>query len=170
MPGWVAEQTRLVPPLPVQNKHRFWRLFVDNTVGASTFTTITEVEFRTVSGGPDITQVQGSSYGTAHGRPIFSSEGIGNWASLVFDNDISGSCWAGLGTANEWIGYLFADPVEVTEVAYFVNGLAGSSLARAPDSYGLEYSDDGVNWVRIAETIADYTGGLATWQVLTMGL
>jgi hypothetical protein len=161
--GWLSDTTRVIPePAPAAGFHRFWRVFCQDNNGGTSFITLDEVEFRATVGGADLTPAMTNNSGDATGRVIRSSEAGGNEAFRAFDHTTG--VWAGVGTTNQWVGFIFPDPVEVLQVA-----LKGppSGLTRAPNNVHIDFSDDEITWT------AGSTTALGTWtagQVKTINL
>lgn len=131
--------------------HAYWRLNISQNAGNASFTGIYELEMRSSVGGSNLaaggTAISGGS----------DSDGVGNEASKAFDGS-NASAWARTSTTSTWLGYHFATPVNVVEIAIYM----GASFDWAPRDFTLEYSDDGSTWT-VSQTFHGY-GWLANAQ------
>lgn len=135
------------------DKYRVWRLFVIDNNNPGQVIVVGDVEFRETSGGPDLvdeTQMTINSEGNAEGRWIANYSGGG----ACFNADQT-DYWTGNSGVTDWVGWVFPDPVIVTEVAITgpdVDGLLGHQ----PRNMTLDYWD-GTAWVT-KYTFAEETG------------
>lgn len=160
--GIVAAQMRL--SLVNNTAHRYWRIWIKTIQVQSAYASMTELELRATAGGPD--QCNG-------GTPIASGYYNTNTPSKAFDDITTGAnYWVSQSAINgpRWIGYQFANPVRVTEIAITAEDGTATSHQGDLKDFDLQYSDDGVTWT----TIASYSNQTA-WtnneqRVLTVGL
>jgi hypothetical protein len=125
--------------------HAYWSVLA--LTNAGTAHSLAELEFRATPGGAD--QANG-------GTPISLSDFGGSFVKgAAFDNN-NATAWAG-GDDWSWIGYQFAAPVEVAEVAITARSDDPTqTLSRG----AVRYSDDGINWSSVWEIVspAAWTG------------
>jgi hypothetical protein len=128
---------------PAAGYHRYWRVFCLNNNGGTNFIILDEVEFRATAGGADQTTTLTTDAGDANGRAVASGGPGGNEMFRAFDGvTTSANPWAGPGTTNQYIGYVFPSPVKVEEIS-----LKGTTqTTRMPKDIQVEYSDDGSSW------------------------
>lgn len=117
--------------------HRLWRLAIVATGGGAQVE-LAEVEFRSVPGTPE----------SHTGGQALAANGI---ADSAFDGN-NLSSWSSAIIAGNFIGYDFVSPKLVNEIR--VRGPA--TVNRAPVSFRVEYSDDGLSW-NVASRIVDKT-------------
>lgn len=116
--------------------HAYWRLRTadDSTRG---YFTVGELEFRATAGGPDQceggTAFASSTYASTNAEDAFDGDQYDEWSTNFSDNT-SGD--------GSFIGYQFADPVAVQEIAYTSHTLVSEALQAGT----VEWSDDGVAW------------------------
>jgi hypothetical protein len=142
---------------PPAGKHRAWRVFSETNNGDGNYLVITEIEMRAATGGADQTSNVGvnNPFGSSAGRPIGSVIDRTNGQGYrAFDNTDS-SEWVATPQANEWIGFVFTDPVTVEEVLVRCAGSL-STNARSPNIVRIEYADD-------ESPGATANGSTATW-------
>lgn len=145
---WPRKPNHMMPirPLLMRNAgsgHRYWRVFVTQNAGHATNTQIDEVEFHATVGGADI---------TGSGTPIDGGSGAligGTTVAGAFDND-NNAGWGRSSATNVWIGYDFGSPVSVAE---FLIRSDNTAFNTAPQSFSLDWSDDGSTWT----TVDSYT-------------
>jgi hypothetical protein len=127
--------------------HKFWRLYYEYMDTRATYgEAVAELEMRATAGGPD--QCNG---GTPLARNWFQT----NVPANAFDGNpntwwiASGEGQGTNGSAasqySGWLGYEFASPVTVAEVAVTARNDNGGA-PQAPKDFKIEYSDDGVTW------------------------
>lgn len=135
--------------------HLYWRLSVTAIDGGTTFIAMPELEFRETLGGAN------SAVG---GTPIASSVFTSSYSSTnAFDGNNETFWYSDSGDLNGWIGYQFASPVEIKEVvigSFGPSNGTSTTLSRLPRDFSVEFSDDGVTWVRAQDII-----GEGDWQV-----
>jgi hypothetical protein len=136
--GHLIADTREYPEsAPASGFHRLWRVLGEVT--GTTSIQLDEIELRATSGGADQVPVQSGAVGGSTGRTIKSADAGGNEAWRVFDNT-TGSWFTSNGSGvNQWVGFVFQDPVKVEEVSI----KCASNASRAPTIIRIEYSDDG---------------------------
>jgi hypothetical protein len=146
-------------PAPAAGFHRFWRIFCLNNNGGTSSIILNEIEMRATAGGADQCPVLTADSGDANGRVLVTS---GDGAGFgVFDNNTSGTPWAGAGTTNRWVGMIFPTAVKVEEVAL----TCSTNTARAPNDIQVEYSDDEVTWTN-QKAISNLTWSSVETKVL----
>lgn len=161
---WVAQGERKIPEPAHPNKHRAWRLFIPLNSGNPTFTFVGEIEMRGTPGGADLTTLLSGDNNPA-GRAIASQPNNVNaepWRA--FANDADTRYWLAIGAANQWVGYIFPDPVDIQEIT--VQG--AFSVDGAPSSIILQWSDDETTWTTVGEWDTDWDD-LSTINTLTVG-
>ncbi|USN15481.1 putative tail protein [Brevundimonas phage vB_BpoS-Kikimora] len=114
-------------------RHAYWRVVVDDTAAypGTTTVVVAEVVMRDVPGGP-----QRATGGTAIGT--------GGNINGAFDGTV-GDAWTAY-LPDAWIGYHFAAPVSLQEVALTASSVAGWAPNYSPEAFRVQYSDDGVAW------------------------
>jgi len=127
--------------------HTYWRINVTANNGGA-YLSLNEIEFRAAVGGSD--QCTG-------GTVLFSSQagGTDNAATNAFDNDQS-SKWTSNSTPTGYIGYQFASPVNVGQIA--ITATYPGQGSYAPKAFSLQYSDNGSDWMTIKELSTNETG------------
>lgn len=159
IPDWVIGQTRTFPETLDSGYHRMFRLFCTNNNGGSAFITMDEMEMRATSGGADQTASVGLG-GTTAGRVTGTSLGSGNEAYRLFDNVTNtGNYWAGSSTTNQWVAFIFPNPVKVEEISLTA---PNTSATRVAKDMLLQYSDDGGSTWTTQKTFASQTGWAAS--------
>ena len=120
--------------------HRMYRLLL-GAQATDTFFQFFDIEFRATAGGTDQTVAYSSNNGSSVGHVIFDQELTGNEGYKGFNG--GSSSWASYqASAPHYIGWVFADPVVVTEIV-----LTGGTAARGPTDITFQYSDDGgITW------------------------
>lgn len=154
--AWTADSYRLVPEPPAQNKHRCWRLIFPTNQGGDEWTTIAEIEFRSEAGGADMTDDPIGIAGRAIGGPGAVAAAT---AIKAFQENIDYvECQ---GTANQWVGWVFPEPIEIMEATY----TGGWNVENYPASAKLQWSDDEIAWVDASDVVmADYTDAVQIVQ------
>lgn len=141
--------------------HAYWRIRVTANNGSS-YVALQEVEMAATSGGSD--QCSG---GTAFGSSYFNST---SQYSGAFDNNTSSQepgSWVASGGPPQSVGYQFATPVSVAELRLLCQAIADGPN-RAPNSFVLEYSDNGTTYVT-AKTFTGVTGwAIGTWKTFSL--
>lgn len=117
--------------------HRYWSLYIVD--GYSSYPEIREVELRAEAGGADLTTP--STPVTAYSTYPHASYSPGN----LVDNNTS-TDWAPNGATGGRLSFDLSTPQAVAEVAFLSFG--GSN---GPKTFYVEYSDDGVTFVRATE-------------------
>lgn len=115
--------------------HQYWRIHINST--GEGWCSIAKLEFRATAGGAD--QATG---GTALADGALG----GNPASNAFDSDPNTIWHSQDNVPPHWLGYQFAAPVDVTEIAITSRNLSPWGTTQAPDLFDLEWSDDGSAW------------------------
>lgn len=92
-----------------------------------------EIEFRATIGGAD--QCAG---GTAFGTGVAT---FGTVPAQAFDNNNDATVYFVANNIPHRVGYQFASPVNVEQIAYYVQ-----DRIFTPDNFTLQFSDDGVSW------------------------
>jgi hypothetical protein len=127
--------------------HAWWRILVTANHG-NPYTSIAEVEMRGAPGGSDLCEG-----GTAVSSPFYSDGG--DWictAAKAFDNDSTTpqSLWHSRDawTLPVWLGYQFAAPVDIVEVAitFRTTWQSQSNTGQSIRDFTMQWSDDGVAW------------------------
>jgi len=117
--------------------HKWWRIFIHDGVGFFAYA-LARLQMRATAGGAD--QCTG-------GTP-FARAGA---ASNAFDTDAA-SFWSHQVATSElqpfptWLGYEFASPVTVAEVALTAKNQSADDAKQAPQRFIVQYSDDGLNY------------------------
>ena len=127
--------------------HKWWRILVTANHG-NPYTSIAEVEMRGTSGGPDLCEG-----GTAVSSPFYNDGGDWNCTpAKAFDNDSTTpqSLWHSRdwGVLPVWLGYQFADPVDIAEVMITSRATwqSQSNTGQSIRDFTMQWSDDGVAW------------------------
>jgi hypothetical protein len=128
--------------------HLYWRLNISATNG-SVGAIVTELAMY-VAGG--------ASSATTGGTASASSTSAGS-ASNAFDNSTSTS-WQSGTTLPVQLQYQFASAVDITSYALTGN----SNTSNVPNSWTLEYSDDGSSWT-VADTVTKQKAWVGTSDV-----
>lgn len=123
--------------------HRYWRVLMSAGRGFYAYC-VAEMAFRATPGGAQL---------AADGTPITSETPVpANVASKAFDGDLT-SFWSGDFGANTqfaprayWLGYQFANPVTVQEVALSARNPTTDGGKQVPSLGSVQYSDDGLTW------------------------
>jgi hypothetical protein len=123
--------------------HRYWRIFISQNSGDATSTQVQEIEFHSTVGGADIT---GS--GTAMSGGSGSDTAA---ASNAFDNGTGG--WQRSSATNTWIGYDFGSAKTIAEFVITAPH-TGGQFTQGPQSFTLDWSDDGTTWTTAASFTA----------------
>lgn len=138
--------------------HVYWRIGINYMVNSASGNNAAIAEFSlhtTVGGG------QAATGGTASASSVYSTD----TASLAFDGNAS-TFWASAASGlNSWLQYQFASAVDIVE--YAITCRNDSYYTQAPESWSLQYSDDGSTWTT-ADTVfyAGWTqGSTATFAV-----
>lgn len=128
-PSVVYIATQQGVDFPFTSAHSYWRLFISSVQGGPN-TGLYELYLRTSPGG-----AQAATGGTA-----IASGSTGGWLpAYAFDGNTT-KPWYDTSTANKWIGYHFAAPVSLVEIAMIGTG------TNSPATAHFDYSDDGVTW------------------------
>lgn len=116
--------------------HAYWRIKITGS-NSATYVNLTELELRGSVGGAD--QATG-------GTSLCGSSYFGGTGTEVWDGNTTSDRWGAeangvtLGTA--WVGYHFAAPVDVKQIAMTCSAWTDE----APIAFNLEWSDDGSTW------------------------
>ncbi|UTC29064.1 putative tail protein [Brevundimonas phage vB_BpoS-Marchewka] len=131
-------------------RHAYWRVVVDDTAAypGTTTVVIAELLLRAVPGGP-----QQATGGTAIGT--------GGNQNGAFDGT-TGDAWTAA-LPDAWIGYHFAAPVALQEIAVTASAVAGWATNYSPEVLRVQYSDDGVTWFA-GWTVTGQTGWTTAQQ------
>lgn len=137
-----------IPKKVSASGHLYWRIAVTAVTSGSN-PNVNELEFRLTSGGADQTS-GGTAIESAHLSSFVPAR--------AFDNN-STTCWVAAGASPWWIGYQFASPVSIHEIALtaYVTGDGGTS-AQSPKDFTIDYSDNGSSW-----TTASTVTGQVSW-------
>ncbi|UTC28368.1 putative tail protein [Brevundimonas phage vB_BpoS-Gurke] len=114
-------------------QHAYWRILVQDT-GAYPGTTtviVAEVSLRDAPGGAQ-TATGGAAIGT------------GGNINGAFDGT-SGDVWTAY-LPDAWIGYHYAAPIALQEVALTASTVTGWAPNYTPEAFKVQYSDDGLAW------------------------
>ena len=116
--------------------HAYWRIKITAS-NSATYVNLTELELRGSIGGVD--QATG-------GTSICGSSYFGGTGTEVWDGNTTSDRWGaetnGVSLGTAWVGYHFATPVDVKQIAMTCSGFN----TQAPTAFNLEWSDDGVTW------------------------
>jgi hypothetical protein len=127
--------------------HAYWRVKISAAQGG-VYTSLDRVQMRLFVG-----DVDAASGGVAIADSFYSAE---YEPAKAFDVSAS-TTWASAGTAlPHWIGYQFATPVAIAEIAITSNNATYNAPDEDPKDFTLEYSDDGVAWT-VAATVTNQT-------------
>lgn len=127
----------------------FWRIYIlDNNGGG--YTAITEVDMYEKLGGPDLCQPD------VEGTPSAKSTHWNHDMLNAFDDvKTSNAGWLTFDVADTWIQFEFFEPKRIVQFELTVS----TTLDRAPKTFWMEYSNDGVNWTKLNEfTVTDWVG------------
>ena len=117
-------------PVPAADAHRYWR--INGQAINDGYMRSSEIEMRETSGGLNVAR---------YGVPFASSYYSNGYAPyFAFDGTTGGAHWATSGGLG-WIAIDMLVPRSINEFRY---GSAEGS--KAPTSFGIEWSDDKVNW------------------------
>lgn len=128
--------------------HRYWRVYV-TAVNGSSIVGLTELEFRSSSGGADLTgagtAISGGDFSGTLAKAKAFDNGAGEWAS----NALPG-----------WIGYDFGgSPVDVVEISIKIRTTdPANDVLQSPKTFSVDYSDDGVTFVPVW-----FESNITTW-------
>lgn len=129
--------------------HAYWRIYVTANSSGTNSTEVAEVQFRAAAGGAD----------QATGGTAIQQAGSTGVAARAFD-DSTATYWTDSTAYPKWVGYHFAAPVSVAEVAITSGGTSSNWV---PNTFTVDYSDDGVTWVTLASFAGQtWTGNLQT--------
>jgi len=124
--------------------HRYWRINIALANGASSYTSMSEVQLRDVVGGPDRT---GS--GTASASSAYS----GYPASSAVDNTTATS-WASFPNyVPQWWAYDFGPGVAYDIIEVVISARADGYPHEAPTDFTIEWSDNGADWTVAAHLL-----------------
>lgn len=140
--------------------YRYWQILALAPVGGEPYTALSNLEFRTEVGVPK--QATG-------GLPIASgSIGGASAPASAFDGD-NGTSFISNGAMPNWIGYRFAEPITVLEVA--MRNRADGYYYQVPKTFTVRGSHDGEAWSDVWE-VADsgFTGNALEQRVFTSPL
>ena len=136
---------------PPGTTHSYWRVRTDRNAATSSgsggVTSVNEIEMRATPGGANL-----CTGGTAIALNVNASTP----ASRAFDgslNYIDNSTVSLDDSQPWWIGYHFATPVDVQEVAIWRQQYS-SGYVRAPGTVYIDYSDNGDDWTNAATYLA----------------
>ena len=138
---------------PVETAHRYWRVR-GLTCGNANYIGIADLQFRETVGGADIATtgfaIDGSNFGAS-----FTGD-------KAFDADADTTYWLTAKSnipADSWVGQDFgaANDKVIREIVIKAR-VDGANFNQTPDTWVLEYSDDGTNWT------TKYSGTSAAWS------
>lgn len=135
-----------------QRRFTHWRVKIEATEGNAY--ALCEIELRDTPGGPDLAM---------GGSAVASNEEFGV-ASNAFDNNPS-TFWATDRIPGRWVGYVFASPIAVTQIALTTR--SDSAAFQAPTAFSVEGSPDGVNWLTAWQCSAP-SWGVGETKVFTL--
>mgnify|MGYP001232406314 CR=1 FL=1 len=142
--------------------HRYWRVYIHDHNGDSSFLVVGELEFAGEPGGLDLT-----GGGTALASSTSSDSSPENAFNDTFDTGstyVAGRYWSAVSgdVRDVWLGYDFGEGVEPDIVE--VRMLCDRHATRAPRDFSIQYSDDGMNW-KTAWIVTDQTGwAIGQWR------
>jgi hypothetical protein len=117
--------------------HTYWRLYITENNGDTSYTSVNELEFRGSIGGADL-----CTGGAPISGPYFSSLPPSN----AFDDNVS-TYLVLTNPLPNYIGYQFASPVQVVQIA--ITATHSGEAARGPKTIAVQYSDDGTTWTTL---------------------
>lgn len=141
IPAWVPGRTKafMRTPLHVSQPHKYWRV---NITSSNNRAAISLLEFADEIGGPTLT---GSGNAIASGS--WPNSGGNNYdKENAFNGSTADPAWVSDIVTSGWLGYEFLTPVAIREVR--IGGRSASG--QCPNTFTIEYSDDGVDWVSVA--------------------
>lgn len=128
--------------------HIYWRLQIDsNNDNSTAFTCLVALDMRTSIGGSNVA-TGGTAFSGGSGADVGGSE-----AAKAFDGSTSTE-WARTSATNTIIGYQFASPVNIVEIAMSgtrTGTINGFGAQRSPLKGRLQYSDDGTTYTTVFE-------------------
>lgn len=140
----------VAPSGPVTSKHRYWGIQIRANAGDSGYTDVSNVQFRSLKGGPNIATggIASSSVAPAYDTPTvaFTPASKVEWTGTGFDIPIL-------------LSYDFGTPVSVIEIS--IDGIYDVPTRTVSD-FEVVYSDDGATWVS-----DDWCGYAPTWVAST---
>lgn len=137
--------------------HKHWRLYFITKGSGLDYASAFEIEMRATPGGAD--QCSG-------GTATASSTNTTNVPARAFDDNSTTYYWlSNAPLAGQWVAYEFASPVEVSEIWY--KPYHFGSTIYGPAEFGVEYSDNGTDWVR-AKTYSGLTWAAGEAKTLTV--
>ncbi|WP_294191119.1 discoidin domain-containing protein [uncultured Sphingomonas sp.] len=139
--GFHAVEVTGGEPINPRGAHRYWRMLV-TVINAGL--QLGELEFRAIPG---------VSQRATGGAPIENAHTGSFGPANAFDGNPD-TAWVGADPAPFYLGYVFASAVEVNELAIIATT---TSSEKAPNSFTIQFSDDGTNWTN-AWTVAGQTG------------
>lgn len=132
-------EVKVTAPL-VQNPHRHWRIYINNTVTVDDYLEIKEIEMTDSLGGIDK---------CISGVVTTNSEDIVNIAAHCFDDNIN-TFWQSADTIRPfWVAYDFSVPINIVEISM----TCSSATSRAPKNFEMQYSDNNVDWLPVKRYI-----------------
>lgn len=132
---------------PTVQAYRYWRVRARATNGG-TYWSVSDVEFRTEAGTPELP----SGGAAISGGDYFSP----TTKDFAFDGLFS-TRWASagdFGSNTRYIGYQYASPVAVTEVA--IRPADGYASAESATIFDIDASEDGIEWITM-KSVVGYT-------------
>lgn len=130
--------------------HRYWRLASRQQYDYGNYSGYSGVQMRGAIGGPNL-----AVGGTAIGTP---GPQAGTLASIFPGDGTTGlvqyNSWQQM-----WVGYDFGAPVSIKEIAIYPDY---GAAARTPNQIAVQYSDDGIEWINVAEYNLTFTVNVQT--------
>jgi F5/8 type C domain len=138
-PGLGVTFVSATGPGPVVQTHRYWRLYITQTLTNNSFN-IAEVELRSTAGGADQT---GS--GTASASPGTPTGGV---PANCFDNNATTTFHSPGGSMPAWLIYDFgaATPKDIMQVMIQAHP---SNAGYSPIDFEVQFSDDNSVWTKL---------------------
>lgn len=133
--------------------HRFWRLFISDIAGGSSFVGVNELAMAESPGGANVCSggtASASNFNSSY-TPAKAFDGsflaLDSWCCNpnIFNPGAAGS------PMNAWLQYDFnSSPRDIREIkiSFPPSGGIITNINMAPKNFSLYYSDDEVNWVR----------------------
>lgn len=135
--------------------HAYWRVYATAN-GGGAYIQLRQIQFRPTAGAANPASGGTVLYGTQldAGVPYYA-------ASNAFDNGslTAVALWSSTAGTTDWVGYHYATPIAVSEVAMmcYVNYFTGPSCA--PKDFVVQYSDNGITWT----AVSSFTG-VTSWS------
>lgn len=134
--------------------YRYWRVFLQNNDGDSTYLAVSEIELRGSLGGADLTTTT---------TPVTALNSSGGFAVNVVDNGTATAWISGIKTSN-WLLFDMGSAVFVAQVAMYPQAAA---LTRSPKDFTIQGSNDGTTFTDV-KAFTNVTGWTAAWKTFDL--